>query len=465
MNKIKFFQPLLVFILILSLGNYGFTVTQDYQTLFRSSIASKKLKYDKFGLVLMKKVGPGKWLKVLGKNEKAPMIPASLSKIITSVGLFETYGINHTISTELLSDSKPNQGVINGNLYVKGGGDPTLVTEKLWLLVNELSLWGVKKINGNVILDDTVFDQKLLDAGRKKWNQRAYNASITGLPVNWNSVRVRLMDSASLLAVTDPINPYFDVRVRKNFRKGSQVDIKSSKNKELLKVSYGKDALEKEKSYYRRVFSPRNSFQSQLVSHLNKLGVSVSGKVLWSKAPQKAFLLGKVESPAMSRLVKMMMKHSNNFIADSMVKYTDHKRRGVSGVYQSGLKQLMLGLAKAYSFKNPWHFESASGLSRKNQLSPEDLSELLRRVNSRPYFPEFLVSLPISCMDGTLRDRLCKRPGQVRAKTGLLAGVSTLAGYMRSSSDEEYLFAFMYNGRNGDQFSARETFDRFLERL
>ena len=86
-------------------------------------------------------------------------------------------------------------------------------------------------------------------------------------------------------------------------------------------------------------------------------------------------------------------------------------------------------------------------------------------MSERSYYPEFLVSLPISCMDGTLKDRICKRPGQVRAKTGLLAGVSTLAGYIRSSSGEDYLFAFMYNGRNGEQFSARQTFDNFLERL
>ena len=413
----------------------------------------------------MKKTGPGSWVKVMGSKEKEPMIPASLSKIITSVGLFETYGINEKIPTLLFADKKPVNGVIQGNLYIQGNGDPTLVTERLWLLVNELNLWGIKTIQGNLILDDSVFDQKTMDAGRKKWNQRAYNASISGLPVNWNSVRVRFLDSEALLAVTDPLNPYFDLRVKKNFRKSSAVEIRGYDKKEVLSVFYGKDALGKRKSIYRRVSSPRKAFQSQVLSMLRANNISIKGKIIWSKTPEGIFELGKVESAPMSRIVKMMMKHSNNFIADSLVKYTDNKVRGVSGVYDSGLKQLMISLSKAYSFKNPWNFVSASGLSRKNKLSAEDLSELLKKVSERAYYPEFLVSLPISCMDGTLKDRICKRPGQVRAKTGLLAGVSTLAGYMRSSDGEDYIFAFMYNGKNGDQFGARQTFDNFLEKL
>jgi D-alanyl-D-alanine carboxypeptidase/D-alanyl-D-alanine-endopeptidase (penicillin-binding protein 4) len=460
-NLSKFF----VFIITFSLGNVGHTVTPDYEGLFKSSIASKKLSYNKFGLVLMKKTGPGTWVKVLGSKEKEPMIPASLSKIITSVGLFETYGINERIITKLYADTKPHNGVIKGNLYIKGMGDPTLVTERLWLLMNELSLWGIKTITGNVILDDTVFDQQMMDAGRREWNQRAYNAYITGLPVNWNSVRVRFLDSQGLLAVTDPLNPYFDLRVKKNFNKASAVEVRGYSSKEVLSVFYGKDALDKQKSIYRRVANPRNAFQSQVLNLLRAQNITIQGKHLWASTPQNIFELGKVESPSMSRIIKMMMKHSNNFIADSLVKVTDHKVRGVSGVYDSGLKQLIVSLSKVYSFKNPWNFESASGLSRKNKVSAEDLSELLKSVSERSYYPEFLVSLPISCMDGTLQDRICKRPGQVRAKTGLLAGVSTLAGYMRSKDGNDYLFTFMYNGKNGDQFSARQTFDNFLEKL
>ena len=428
-------------------------------------MASKRLKYKKFGLVLMKKTGPGVWTKILGAREEKAMIPASLSKIITTVGLFEIHGINERIPTKLYTDFKPQGGVIKGNLYLKGNGDPTLVTERLWLLINELSLWGVKSIKGNLVLDDTIFDRKMMDAGRTKWNQRAYNASISGLPVNWNSVRIRFLDPQTLLAVTDPLNSYFDLRVKRNFKKGSAVEVRGYNQKEVLSIFYGKDALEEQKSIYRRVANPRNAFQSQVLNLLRGLNISLKGKVLWASTPKNAFELAKVESPPMSRIIKMMMKHSNNFIADSLVKYTDHKVRGKSGVYESGLKQLVANLKQSYTFKNRWIFESASGLSRKNKLSAGDLSELLKRVSERSYYPEFLVSLPISCIDGTLKDRICKRPGQVRAKTGLLAGVSTLAGYMHSKSGEDYLFAFMYNGRNSDQFGARQTYDNFLEKL
>jgi D-alanyl-D-alanine carboxypeptidase/D-alanyl-D-alanine-endopeptidase (penicillin-binding protein 4) len=462
MIKIKLF----IFIFVLSLGNLSHAVTPDYEALFKKSIAAKRLSYKKFGLVLLKKNLKGEWVKVLSAKEKEPMVPASLSKIITGVALLESFGIHEKVPTYLYVDQKPNESQILGNLYIKGHGDPTFVTEKLWLLLNELDLWGVKTITGNLVLDDTVFDQNFLEAGRKKWNQRAYNASISGLPVNWNAVRVRFLDASTKRAVTDPVNPYFDLRIKSNLRKSASVDLRGFPEKEVVSINYGKDVQNKEKSVYRRVVSPRKSFQSQVLKMFRDRGIKIKGKILWSKTPNTAVELGKVESPPMSQIVKLMMKFSNNFIADSMVKYADNKRRNESGVYNQGIKTIIEGVGKAYSFKNPWNFVSASGLSTENKISTQDLANLLKELMLKPYYPEFLVSLPISCTDGTLKDRICnKMKGTVRAKTGLLAGVSSLAGYAKGAGGEDYIFAFIYNGKNGDQFGARQTFDRFLERL
>lgn len=448
-----------------SLGNNAFAVTKDYEKQFKSSISSRRLKYKKFGLSMYKKDAiTHQWKRVLVNNGNKKFIPASISKVLTGVGLLELHGTQKKIETKVFSIAKPKGKTLKGNLYIQGGGDPTLVSEKMWLLVNEIKKWGIKEIKGDLIFDDFVFDENTLAGGRTKWNQRAYNAALSGLALNWNSVRVRLLDGETLRVVTDPMSSYFDVRPKKAFKKSSAVEIRDSRNKEVLSVFYGKDALEKEKSIYRRVFHPRKNFERQFVEFLEEAGVKYSGRTSWSKTPEGLFELGKIESESMSRMVELMMKYSNNFIADMLTKVSHHEATKISGAYGGGLEILKSNFTKVHRFSNGLAYESASGLSRKNKFAPEDFVQFMMKLKDRVYFPELLSSLPLSCIDGTLKKRLCKIPGIVRAKTGLLAGVSTLAGFYRKGS-EEYVFTFMYNGSNGDQFDARKTFDRFLESL
>ena len=455
----------LVVLIFISLGNNSFAVTKSYEKQFKSSMTSRRLKYNKFGLSMYKKnQKTHQWDSVLQHNSTKKLIPASISKVLTSVGLFELHGAHKKIETKVLSVSKPKKGVLRGNLYIKGGGDPTLVSEKLWLLVNEVQKWGIKRIEGDLVFDDSVFDQKSLDGGRTKWNQRAYNAALAGLSLNWNSVRVRFLDAETLNVVTDPISPYFDVRPKKLFRKNSQVEIRNFKTKEVLSVFYGRDALTKEKSIYRRVFNPRKNFEVQFEVFLKAAGITYSGRRRWSPAPEGLFELGKIESGSMSRMVELMMKYSNNFIADMLTKFTHSENTPSSGSYAGGLSSLKSGFMRAYHFPQGVVYKSASGLSRDNKVAPGDFAKFMLKLKDKEYFPELLSSFPISCMDGTLKDRLCKIPGKVRAKTGLLAGVSTLSGYYKDKGDE-YVFAFMYNGSNGEQFDAKETFDNFLESL
>ncbi len=406
----------------------------------------------------------GRWKAVLNHNADKRFIPASISKVLTGAGLFELHGGQKKIETKVFSSKKPKGKTLKGNLYIKGGGDPTLVSEKMWLLVNEIKKWGIEKVEGDLIFDGSIFDDETLAGGRTTWNQRAYNAALSGLALNWNSVRVRFLDGETLNVVTDPVSPYFDLRPKKMFKKSSQVEIREFKSKEVLSVFYGKDALLKEKSIYRRVFKPNKNFEVQFVSFLKSAGIKYTGKVRWAKAPEGLFELGKIESAPMSRMIGLMMKYSNNFIADMLTKVSHGEAANAAGSYKGGLSILQTNFKKVSPFSKGVVYESASGLSRKNKVSPGDFTKFILALENKVYFPELLSSLPISCMDGTLKDRLCKVPGLVRAKTGLLAGVSTLSGFYKKGL-EEYAFTFMYNGSNGEQFDARQTFDSFLEKL
>ncbi len=411
-----------------------------------------------------KEISSNLWKPIFVHNENKGFIPASISKILTSVGLFEFFGGEKKIETRIFSIKKPRGKILKENLYIQGGGDPTLVSEKMWLLVNEIKKWGIEKIEGDLVFDDSIFDKEILIGGRTNSNQRSYNAILSGLALNWNSVRIRFLDGPTLNIVTDPINSYFDLRLKKLFKKKSKVETRELKDKEVLSAFYGKDALDKEISIYRRVFKPRKNFESAFKEFLKNAGIKFSGTVLWLKAPEGLFEIGKIKSDSMSRMIKLMMKYSNNFMADMLTKVCHGEVLKSSGSYEGGLSVLKANFKKVSPFSKGIVYKSASGLSRKNQVSPGDFTKFILATQDQVYFPELLSSFPISCVDGTLKDRLCKIPGLVRAKTGLLAGVSTLSGFYKKGN-KEYAFTFMYNGLRGKQFDARQTFDNFLEKL
>lgn len=451
----------------MSVNKSAYGVTQDYEKLFKRALPSKKIKMDSFGIALYKKnLDLKKWEPVYIRNGQKKFIPASITKVLTSVGLLEHFGSQKRFETKVYVDKKPQQAKLKGNLYVKGAGDPSLVSEKMWLLINEIKKWGIKKIEGDLVFDDSIFDQNYLDGDRSEWNQRAYNAPLAGLSLNWNSVRVRFLDYDSSKAVVDPFNPYFDLRVKKRPKKLSQVEIRASKDKEVLSVTVGRDARTGEKSLYRRVNDPRKYFANQFGEMLKAAGIQFSGKVKWEEVRGDKFELGKIESVPLSSLIEMMMKFSNNFIAGMLTKTIDHDFTSSPGTYRGGLAYLLANIKKVYPFPNGLSYKSSSGLSRDNNVGADDFSKFLIETRSKLYYPELLTSFPISCLDGTLKKRICRRKGLVRAKTGLLAGVAALAGYFTiPERDEDYIFTFIFNGKNGQQFDARDTFDRFLESL
>jgi D-alanyl-D-alanine carboxypeptidase/D-alanyl-D-alanine-endopeptidase (penicillin-binding protein 4) len=452
--------------IVVSLGNYADAVTTDYQSLFKSSIASRRLSLKKFGVSVSKKQEGGKWVSVFEHNSDQLFTPASITKSLTTAGLLEQHGMHYKIPTTILTKSKPLNKKIIGDVYIKGAGDPTLVSEKMWLLVNEIKKWGVEQIVGDLIFDDSAFDQNYLDGDRSTWNQRAYNSALSGLAVNWNSVRVRFLDGPSLNVTVDPKNPYFEIRAKKHFKKSSQVDIKDYKKKEVLSVFFGKDALDEEKSIYRRVFNPRQYFSSQFVEMLKKEKINFTGKVKWGEAPQGLTEIGKIESLPMAGMIKLMMKFSNNFIADMLTKHTAFEVSGKSGTYLQGLDLLQQQFSTVHRFSNGVVYKSASGLSRDNKISTKDFNNFMLNLQNKVYYPEFMAALPIACTDGTLKKRLCDLKGLVRAKTGLLAGVAALSGYYKKpGGTEEYVFTMVYNGSNGQQFDAKQTFDQFLSKL
>src|SRR5690606_6406347 len=129
---------------------------------------------------------------ILFENKsKTKFVPASLSKIITAIATLKVFKPDLRLSTELRASAPIQGGVLTGPLYIKGNGDPSFISEQMWVLVNNFVRSKIKKIEGPITVDSSVFDDKHFDSSRQNVRvDRAYDSPVSGLSFNWNTVNV-----------------------------------------------------------------------------------------------------------------------------------------------------------------------------------------------------------------------------------------------------------------------------------
>lgn len=410
-------------------------------------------------------------------NSKKKFNPASLTKILTSSIILNEIPLNHKFITKLASKAKVENEKLKGDLYLVGGGDPGFVSESMWVLVNHFTRAGIKKIEGNIVVDDYFFDQQRFDSSRGDERvSRAYDSPIGAMSFNWNSVNVYIRPTKigkDAKITLDPVSDYLSVRGEVKTvapGKGTKVNvarIKNGKNKNTILVSGRIESDDPEKVIYRSITHPDYWSGEQLKSFLKQRGIIVTGSVVKGQAPASAETLAEFESKDLAKIIKDLMKFSNNYVAEMMTKnlavYKGHKPGNMAWGLQIVREQLeKLGLKNSKDFI----LENPSGLTRVNRITPNAMALVLDQLkHSFPIFPEYLSSLPIGGVDGTLKNRFKSVKGWVRAKTGLLNGVCGLAGYASNPSGQEYDFVMIYNGPNKHRWSAQKLFDKMASLL
>ena len=399
---------------------------------------------------------------IFGLNEKTQLIPASITKVFTTYAVLKQIPLNYKFKTEMFFDDK--------NLYVKGGGDPGFVSENMWYLVNEFKRQGVSHIPGDIILDDSLFDQVRYDESREsKRIDRSYDAPVGALSFNWNSVNVYIKpEDGKVLAYIDPESNYFTLRnTAKISKKAKDLILSIDQDSQVITVSGELSSQVPEKAYFKNVSDPIKWFGENLKSFLNQRGISIKGKVKAGQVSSSARSVAVVESKTISSILTDMNKFSNNFVAEMLTKnlaaYSGESPAKLStgvGLIKSELKKININ-DKDLTLLNP------SGFSRDNKFSAHALTEVLNTIqNDFKIYPSFVDSLPLAGFDGTLKKRMkdTAAEGYVRAKTGYLDGVVSLAGYAAkkpSTGSEVYAFTFIYNGSK-DEAIVRATFDKIL---
>ncbi len=280
-------------------------------------------------------------------NSNHQFIPASNLKLITTATAFLNLHPDYRFKTRLSADGNINDGVLEGNLYIKGFGDPLLVSEELWMMVKDLRNLGIKTITGDIIADDTFFDRERVGNGwGKHIGPQAYNARIGALSLNFNTVTVYVEPGKEIgdnpIVVLDPLTRFISVENR-------AITISQGKRNRLIVDRVRRDKIDKiiiagelakgkrRKRFYRNISNPPLYTATVFRDFLTRENIEVKGKVTVGIQPEGVMELVVHDSKPLSLIIRDLNKISNNFIAEQILKTMGAELEGEPGTAEKGL--------------------------------------------------------------------------------------------------------------------------------
>lgn len=411
--------------------------------------------------------------------------PASVMKLLTGAAALETLGQNYTFKTELFTDGVITDGVLTGNLFLKGQGDPTLTMKDLNAFAVKLKAKGIHTINGHIYGDDTWYDDVRLSQDLN-WSDESYytGAQISALTVSPNddydagTVIVEVSpaakaDQAVIVSMT-PANHYMKIvnkaqTVAKNGMKSISVERLHGTNTVVVSGTIPRGAA-KTKSWV-SVWEPTNYAISLLKTVFDEQGIQFvsTPKDERAKVPDGAILLASKQSMMLGELFIPFMKLSNNGHAEVLVKEMG-RMRGGEGSWDAGLAVMDVALTDIGMDTKVLLFRDGSGMSHKTLVTANEVTNLLFVVQKKPWYSIFLNSLPVAGHDdrligGTLRNRMkgTMAESKIKAKTGLLNGAAALSGYAETRDGQTLIFSIMINNHLDPSIS--EVIDRIAVML
>jgi len=397
--------------------------------------------------------------------------PASNVKLVTTAAALVRLGPEYRFATELrVEGGAPGAPSVKA-LHVRGKGDPTLVSERLWAIAGELSHLGIRRI-GDLVLDESFFDGERVGPGfDQEDGDRSYLAPAGALSLNWNTVAIHVGPGERRgvrgRVELEPASEAFDVENRTTTagaRGARRLEIASSSSggRQRIVVTGRIPLGSRTQVVWRRVEDPALYLGHTLRKYLALRGVQVTGKVRLGAAPPGARLVHVSESEPLADVVRRLNKTSNNFVAEQLVKALGAEVKGAPGSWGKGVAAVEGVLAELGIPRGAYVMKNGSGLNDTNRFSARQLVALLRVMWGRfPLHAEFMASLPVAARDGTIRYRMdgTAAAGRLRAKTGTLEGVTGLSGYVETAGGRTLAFAILVNDHAGRASGAVRAVD------
>jgi serine-type D-Ala-D-Ala carboxypeptidase/endopeptidase (penicillin-binding protein 4) len=400
-----------------------------------------------------------------------PVNPASVMKLVTSYAALDLLGPAFTFHTDVLAAGELAGGMLTGDLVIRGGGDPKLTADKVWLLAHQLRARGLREIGGDVIVDRGYFAPAAHDPARfDKDPRRAYNVGPDALLVNFHAVDFRFIPEAGRVRVTaEPDLPNVEIasRIRLTaepcgwWRGNLQHEIEENGLVATVVFSgtYPADCGEKE--WALSLFDGPRFTESVLRWVWSESGGVLKGRVRAGTAPAGARLLYRHESEPLANLIRDMNKFSNNVMARHIFLALSAERGGPGEARAS--ESIVGEWLRSRGIEAPGlAIENGSGLSRDDRVSAATIAAVLKSAWSSPVMPELAASLPVFATDGTLKTRRAiQAAGQAHLKGGTLTGVQSVAGYVLDRSGRRWIVVMIVNHANAN--AAQPALDALVE--
>jgi D-alanyl-D-alanine carboxypeptidase/D-alanyl-D-alanine-endopeptidase (penicillin-binding protein 4) len=421
-------------------------------SLYLSKLAAARIPADAAAVVIRPVDGGAlRW----SANASMPMNPASTMKLVTTYSALHLLGPAFTFRTEMLADGPLAGDALRGELYVRGGGDPHLVIENLWQLVNRVRGFGIRDIRGDLVLDKTLFEPLTHDPGEFDGEEgRAYNVGPDALLVNFKSIAVTFVpDTAARVARVVVVPEVAGMKYPRmvpaveggcgDWRSRLKADINDPMNIRLggvYPLACGERAI------YLGALEHTNYFGAVFRALWERQGGTWTGKVREGVVPASARLIAAQESPPLAMLIRDINKFSNNVMTQQLF-LTMGAAGGEPGNPARGAAAVR-GLLAARGIAAPeLVLENGCGLSRVERISADTLGNVLSDAWNSQWMSELMASLPVSGVDGTMKSRNVA-PGAAHMKTGMLEDTRAVAGYVQAASGRRYVVVAIINHPN-----------------
>lgn len=409
---------------------------------------------------------------LISHNAALAMNTASVMKVVTTHAALDLLNPAYRWKTEVYRDGTLANWVLQGDLVIKGYGDPSFKAQDFWRLLMSLRQAGVKKISGNLVIDKTYFaiNKAEVNFDGEKW--RAYNASPSAFLVNGRNTSFKFNATDETVNVSQEFELPEVVIVNQlkrtagacgDWRTRMAYDVKP--NLEQVIVTFTGDYATAcgERFLELSVLSDEQYAFFTFKKLWRELGGEFNGTLKVVEKPATAVKLLEQMSEPLGTVVRDINKWSNNVMAKQLLLTLAAEKSGLPATEQAGADVIKRWLqSRSFNFEE-LVIENGSGLSRIEQISAEHLGQLLVQAYNSPIMPEMMASLPILALDGTVQQRLkdSASNGRAHLKTGSINGVNAIAGYILDANGHRHVMVMLVN--NPKAWASKAAQDALIE--
>jgi D-alanyl-D-alanine carboxypeptidase/D-alanyl-D-alanine-endopeptidase (penicillin-binding protein 4) len=388
----------------------------------------------------------------------APRSPASTIKVLTTFAALDTLGPAYTWKTRAFAAGPVSNGVLHGDLYLVGGGDPYMTSERWWSFVQALRETGLAKIDGDVVIDNSFF-APLLESRADFDAQpfRSYNVLPDALMVNFQTTRITIASNPQRSRPLITANPLpSNLQLRNEVRQTSGRCAGESGALRFTEAADDPNALIVSGdiplscgtfTIARAIMNAPNFAYGTFRTLWTQSGGAIVGASRLGIVTSNATLLYEHPSLPLAEVIRLVNKYSNNVMARHLLLTIAAERAGTPATTEGGRSAIRAWLSSHNIDMRGFVLDNGSGLSRAERVTARGIGEMLDIAWHSPFMPEFAASLPLSATDGTLRTRFSAAgmQGRIRLKTGHVDDVSALAGFVNAASGKTFVVVIFIN--------------------